>query len=54
MKGRDDKTDNSKRQGQHKNQNMNRQGQDRQKYQYSTSHTDRHFKMPHLNLHSVS
>ena len=30
MKGREDNTDDRKRQGQHKRQNMNRQGQNRQ------------------------
>ena len=54
MKGGEEHPDDTKRQGQHKGQNMNRQGQDRQKCLYSTSHTDRHLKMPHLNRHSVS
>ena len=55
MKGREDNTDDRNGQGQHKRQaQMDRQGQNRQKCPYSTSHTARHLKIPHLNRHSVS
>ena len=44
MKGREDNTDDRKKQGQHNGraQTMDRQGQDRQRCLHSTSHTDRH------------
>ena len=56
MKGREDNTDDRKRQGQYNktSTNMDRHGRDKQKCLRSTNHTDKHLKMPHLNRHSVS